>query len=192
MKRFLVCFLSVLLLLAMTVPALAAVKEGIATIAVTSESIVEGKLKTITGNNKVNVPKGKNKSPQLTWTKVEGAKFYAIVMYDKTNPWLHWLRKDIKAVAIAKGETQSLKEGKFTGKGTYIGAYPPAAHGDHTYEIYVFALAAKPKTFKAKMNSGATSLDAIKTGLDTTKSGNGNILGMGVVTGTFKHGQDVK
>lgn len=188
MKRMTLIGLTLLLTLALCLPALA----DVAKINVTSTSITaEGKLLTITANkHKQNNPNGKNKSPQLTWNQVEGAKFYAVVMYDTDANWLHWYKSGIKA---KKGETMSLKQGAFSKKGVYVGPYPPSGTGTHHYRIEVFALAKKPASFKVKMNSNVTRYDQIVAGLDKAKGmPSGNILGRGTLVGTYAHGDNTK
>lgn len=102
------------------------------------------------------VPGGQDASPQLTWTGAPaGTRSYAVTVYDPDAPtgsgFWHW------AVANIPADTTSLPEGAGddTGSGLpagtlrlpndtraarYIGAAPPAGHGEHRYFITVHAL----------------------------------------------------
>jgi len=74
---------------------------------------------------------GENKSPQLSWTPVEGASCYAIYMIDTTaSNWCHWIAKDVKVTELELGAELENSQ--------YIGPYPPG--GVHTYEVMIFAL----------------------------------------------------
>ncbi len=81
-----------------------------------------------------NTPEGQDLSPQLSFDKVEGASYYVIYMVDESaNNWVHW---------YAEVSGPDLDHGSNAGK--YIGPYPPEGSGDHTYAVYVYALADKP------------------------------------------------
>jgi Raf kinase inhibitor-like YbhB/YbcL family protein len=102
------------------------------------------------------VPGGRDASPQLAWSGApEGTKSYAVTVYDPDAPtgsgFWHW------AVANLPAGTTSLPEGAGddTGSGLpapavqlpndaraarFLGAAPPAGHGEHRYFITVHAL----------------------------------------------------
>ena len=47
---------------------------------------------------------GENKSPQLSWEPVEGAKVYAVYMFDtNTNGYLHWRSGGITETSLPEG-----------------------------------------------------------------------------------------
>ncbi|WP_405138307.1 YbhB/YbcL family Raf kinase inhibitor-like protein [Nocardia sp. NBC_01388] len=101
-------------------------------------------------------PGGKDVSPQLNWSGAPaGTKSYAVTVYDPDAPtgsgFWHW------AVANIPATTTTLPEGigDDTGSGLpvgsfqlpndarlprYIGAAPPAGHGEHRYFVTVHAL----------------------------------------------------
>jgi Raf kinase inhibitor-like YbhB/YbcL family protein len=102
------------------------------------------------------VPGGEDVSPQLSWSGAPaGTKSYAVTIYDPDAPtqsgFWHW------AVANIPAGTTSLPEGAGDDKGSglpdgayqipndargarFIGAAPPAGHGEHRYFITVHAL----------------------------------------------------
>ena len=81
-----------------------------------------------------NTENGLNLSPQLSFDEVAGASYYVIYMVDESaNNWVHW---------YAEVSQTDLEQG--ANPGQYIGPYPPEGSGDHTYTIYVYALADKP------------------------------------------------
>ena len=148
---------------------------------VTSESINEaGRLLTVTAANRSpNRPRGENVSPQLTFTPVEGAACYAIIMFDTKANWLHGLVTDVT-------ETE-LEQGAYTGTKQYIGPYPPKGTGDHPYRVEVFALKAAPDKVIGKMNA-KNNYEKMVTGLDTANGEAGNILLRGHVEGLYAYG----
>ncbi|MET8426750.1 YbhB/YbcL family Raf kinase inhibitor-like protein [Nocardia sp. NPDC004860] len=101
-------------------------------------------------------PGGKDVSPQLSWSGAPaGTKSYAVTVYDPDAPtgsgFWHW------AVANIPATTTSLPEGAGDDAGSglptgsfqvpndarlprYIGAAPPAGHGEHRYFVTVHAL----------------------------------------------------
>lgn len=101
-------------------------------------------------------PGGKDISPQLSWSGAPaGTKSYAVTVYDPDAPtgsgFWHW------AVANIPATTTNLPEGAGDDAGAglplgsfqlpndarlprYIGAAPPAGHGEHRYFVTVHAL----------------------------------------------------
>ncbi|MFE7720703.1 YbhB/YbcL family Raf kinase inhibitor-like protein [Nocardia rhizosphaerihabitans] len=99
---------------------------------------------------------GKDLSPQLSWRGAPaGTKSYAVTVYDPDAPtgsgFWHW------AVANIPATTTTLPEGAGDDAGSglplgsfqlpndarqprYIGAAPPAGHGEHRYFVTVHAL----------------------------------------------------
>lgn len=151
-------------------------------ITITSRSITaEGRLLTACANSRNAKPKGENLSPQLTFTPVEGAALYAVMMFDTDANWLHMAVWDVT-------ETD-LEAGRFPDKKQYVGPYPPKGSGDHHYVMEVFALKAPPDKVAAKMNA-SNSYEKIVKSLDTAGGQRGNILLRGSVTGLYRYGDD--
>ncbi len=162
------------------------------TLKLTSTSIIKvdgddvGNLLTsCAANNKFNKPKGGGKSPQLSWTKVEDAKYYAVCMFDVTANWTHWLAKSLPA------KKTSLKLGAYTKSSGYIGPYPPAGSGRHIYVIQVFALRGKPDKFTYK-NNASGNLNAIHTGLNTRKGVLDNLIAVDSIIAGYSYGDQTK
>lgn len=96
-----------------------------------------------------------NVSPALSWTAVEGAGAWALIVEDpdapRELPFVHWLLWNIpgESTAIADGvpddahpiTPQRAVQGKNDG-GTmgWMGPRPPAGHGVHRYYFQLFAL----------------------------------------------------
>lgn len=151
-------------------------------ITVTSQSITdEGRLLTACANTKNTKPKGENLSPQITFTPVEGAALYAVIMFDTDANWLHMAVWDVT-------ET-TLEAGRFTDKKQYVGPYPPRGTGDHHYILEVFALKAAPDKAAGKMNA-SNSYEKIVKSLDIAGGQEGNILLRGSITGLYRYGDD--
>ena len=144
-------------------------KEEEPILLVSSESITaDGRLLTVTAANRnPNRPKGENQSPQLTFSAVEDATCYVIVMFDTKAKWLHALVTDVTETELAQGAYTNTKQ--------YIGPYPPKGTGSHPYRIEVFALKAAPDKVTGKMNA-KNSYEKIVSSLDTANGEEGNIL----------------
>ena len=93
-------------------------------------------------------------SPPLSWSKVEGAKSYAIIMEDPDapqKPFVHWLAWNIPATvtSLPEGlqeqprltEPEGVLQGRTTrGSTGYYGPRPPVGDPAHHYHFQVFAL----------------------------------------------------
>lgn len=93
-------------------------------------------------------------SPPLSWSKVAGAKSYAIIMEDPDapqKPFVHWLAWNIPATVtiLPEGlqeqprltEPEGVLQGRTTrGSTGYYGPRPPAGDPAHHYYFQVFAL----------------------------------------------------
>ena len=160
------------------------VKLNVPNIKVTSTSIVEGKLLTITSaNKKSNIQPGENKSPEVSWEMVEDANYYAVIMFDESANWLHFFETDIT--------TTKIEEGKYTDVKTYIGPYPPKSSGVHTYRIEVFAIKEQPTDPIGKIDS-KESYNSIVNHLNQVGGNSDNILARGYITGTYENGTSKK
>ncbi|MCS7479384.1 YbhB/YbcL family Raf kinase inhibitor-like protein [Umezawaea endophytica] len=124
---------------------------------VTSTSVEDGKpLLPAQLSGLFGVPGGQDASPQLSWSGApDGTKGYAVTVYDPDAPTMsgfwHWAVANIPATATSLPEGA----GDDTGSGLptpafqlpndaraprFIGAAPPAGHGEHRYVITVHAL----------------------------------------------------
>ncbi|HEY9233771.1 MULTISPECIES: YbhB/YbcL family Raf kinase inhibitor-like protein [Phenylobacterium] len=96
-----------------------------------------------------------NVSPPLTWTNVEGAETYAVIVEDpdapREQPFVHWMIWNIPAEAGGLPEgvppaeyidpPHPIIQGRNdTGKYGWYGPRPPAGTGVHRYYFQVFAL----------------------------------------------------
>jgi Raf kinase inhibitor-like YbhB/YbcL family protein len=128
-----------------------------ATFTLTSKTITDGGQWPVAQMSGVfGVPGGEDVSPHLAWSGApEGTKSYAVTVYDPDAPtgsgFWHWVVADIPAdvtelVEGAGDEAGSgLPEGAFhlpndARAARFIGAAPPAGHGEHRYFVVVHAL----------------------------------------------------
>lgn len=124
---------------------------------VTSSSVADGaRLPAAQHSGMFGVPGGGDLSPALAWSGAPaGTQSYAVTVYDPDAPtgsgFWHWAAANIPA------STSRLPEGAGDDRGSglpagavqfpndaraarYIGAAPPAGHGEHRYFITVHAL----------------------------------------------------
>ena len=124
-----------------------------ATFTVTSTDVSDGeRFAPAQMSGSFGVPGGRDISPQLSWSGApEGTKSYAVTVYDPDAPTMsgfwHWAVADLPAdvTELPSGASGSLPEGAFELKNDgggvgFIGAAPPAGHGEHRYFIVVHAL----------------------------------------------------
>ena len=129
---------------------------------------------------------GQNVSLPLSWSSVQGAKSYAIIMYD-TNPvarnFVHWAVINISptVTGILEGASgtsnmpDACKEliNNFSAKG-YGGMQPPIGTGKHVYVVKVFALNTEMISLQGEVNYN-TFMSAI----------GGKVIGQGEISGWF-------
>ena len=128
-------------------------------------------------------PAGLNKTPQLSWTAVEGATCYAIYMYDTSaSNWMHWKSINITSTSIELGAKLE--------KSKYFGPYPPS--GTHTYEVIIYALKQPLEKIPGTMDNPTIDITANEKELDQTNGGTGNIIGKGTISGSVEVGKTVK
>ena len=155
---------------------------GVPEISVTSDSIVQGRLVTdVAADRSPNVPLGGNQSPHVSWEPVDGADYYAVIMFDESAGWLHFLVTDITVTEI--------EQGRYTDTTTYVGPYPPKSSGEHNYRIEVFAIREQPTDSIAKINS-RSSYAGIVNHLNQVGGNSDNIIARGHITGTYQYGDD--
>lgn len=153
---------------------------NVPSITVTSTSVTdEGKLLTATAAAERNDPQGENQSPAVSWEAVEGANYYAVMLFDVDANWLHLFVTDIT-------DTE-LSQGAYTDTGIYVGPYPPKSAGTHTYRIAVFAIKEQPNDTIGKLNS-KESYAGLVNHLNQVGNNSDNILAYGYVEGTYTHG----
>ena len=129
---------------------------------------------------------GQNLSPPLAWTRVAGAKTYAIILEDPdapgAAPFVHWLIWNIPGALTAlpeglptvvrlpspNGAVQGANDAGGTG---YFGPKPPS--GVHHYRFQVFALDSA-----LALPPGA-GRGALSTAM------NGHVIARGELSGTF-------
>ena len=157
-----------------------------ATMTVTSEDLQDGKW-----NDRItNTENGENLSPEISFDKVEGAEYYFIYMVDETaNNWVHWVATDVREEELGTGA--NIKEYKDNPDFKYVGPYPPAGSGEHTYTIYVYALKGKPDSdIEPEFDEVSFSGDYMYYDyLSISRRGNpneyGNVISYGYLSGTF-------
>lgn len=129
----------------------------VSTFTVTSATVRDGQPLPLAHHSGMSgVPGGEDLSPQLSWSGApSGARSYAVTVYDPDAPtgsgFWHW------AVANIPGDVTSLPAGAGDDRGSglpdgalqlpndaracrFIGAAPPAGHGEHRYFVTVHAL----------------------------------------------------
>ena len=147
---------------------------------VTSTSVTDdGKFLTVTAATKRNNPQGENQSPAVSWNPVEGANYYAVMMFDKDANWLHFFVTDITSTELMQGE--------YSDTNTYIGPYPPKSVGTHTYRIAVFAIKEQPHSTIGKLDRWQ-SYAGLVNHLNQVGNESSNILAHGYVEGTYTYG----
>ncbi|MBQ8927162.1 MAG: phosphatidylethanolamine-binding protein [Oscillospiraceae bacterium] len=139
-------------------------------VTLTSESLHDGTWDAVITHTDA----GEDRSPQLTWTPVEGAACYRVFMLDPDGGnWLHWKSGPLTQTQLPEGAAAPE---------TYVGPYPPAGQ-THTYVVCVAALredAEAPGQLDAA-NDGLTQ-EALRTALDTPP---GNVLAWGTLEGRY-------
>ena len=145
--------------------------ENLSTFEITSSDLGEdGKWKDDIGSLK---KKGNNVSPQLSWEPVEGAGEYVIYMIDTSAyNWMHW-KSVCKETDLPTGWAPAEE---------YKGPYPPAGTGDHSYEVYVFALKEPAETVEGRFDTSNEDFFEVVKPLD---NGGGNIISYGRIVGTY-------
>ncbi|WP_394940496.1 YbhB/YbcL family Raf kinase inhibitor-like protein [Psychromicrobium sp. YIM B11713] len=122
-----------------------------------SESLHDGaRLAAAQASGAMGVPGGADESPELKWSGFpEETKSFAVTVYDPDAPtasgFWHWavfnLPVSVTSLSAGAGTpgSSALPESAVTLKNDagvpgYVGAAPPAGHGDHRYIIAVHAL----------------------------------------------------
>jgi Raf kinase inhibitor-like YbhB/YbcL family protein len=157
------------------------------TFEVGSDDLADGVWIDDTGSNS----RGQNISPELHWDGVEGAVTYNIYMIDESAwGWLHWQAEGISDDHLERGVCSEAGGVIGTNAGgediyaRYLGPYPP--DGIHTYNVYVVALQDTSAELRVKFNRSGNDIKTIIEGLDVKADGNnGNVLGYGMIEGTF-------
>ena len=124
---------------------------------VTSETVAHGERWAPEQHSGLfGVPGGEDVSPQLSWSGFpEGTRSFAVTVYDPDAPtgsgFWHWavanIPADVTSLPEGAGDEQGsgLPAGAYqlrndAGSARFIGAAPPAGHGEHRYFITVYAL----------------------------------------------------
>ncbi len=129
---------------------------------------------------------GQNVSLPLSWSIVQGAKSYALIIYD-TNPvarnFVHWavinIPPTVSEIPEGASGTSNMPMGckelvnNFGAKG-YGGPQPPAGTGRHVYVVKVFALNAETINLQ-----GQVSYNTFMSVID------GKVIGQGEISGWF-------
>ena len=123
----------------------------------TSASVTDGeRFPDAQLSGSMGVPGGQDVSPQLSWSGApEGTRSYAVTMYDPDAPtgsgFWHWAVANLPATVTSLEEGSGDDDGSGLPVGAYqlandvggrrfVGAAPPAGHGEHRYFITVHAL----------------------------------------------------
>ncbi len=102
---------------------------------------------------------GEDVSPEISWSKVNCAASYAVIVEDPDAPmgtFVHWVIFNIHDAFLQEGIRPD--DGKYVqgmndfGKIGYGGPCPPRGHGQHRYFFRVYAL-----TSDLKLKRGATA-----------------------------------
>ena len=120
---------------------------------------------------------GENRSPQLSWSPVEGADSYVIYMVDSNaNGFLHWKSGDVTSTDLPQGWASAVE---------YAG--PHIGHGyTHVFDIYVIAVKSSAGQLKGAVNSVNPNLDEFIQMVDTGEDGTtGNIISYGKISGAY-------
>jgi Raf kinase inhibitor-like YbhB/YbcL family protein len=128
-------------------------------------------------------------SPEISWTRVEGAKSYALILEDpdakNVIPFVHWVAYNIPAevTALPEGlhdgeqllEPARIFQGR-TSRGTvgYFGPRPPEGDPPHHYHFQVFAL-----DRQLNLPPGAVREDVVH-------AMSGHVLAAGELVGTYQ------
>ncbi len=108
---------------------------------------------------------------------------------ESANNWVHLYADDVHKTKLASGANQTEYDGNPSFK--YVGPYPPAGSGDHTYTIYVYALKGKPDfELDAEVDEPWLQADDLYYDhLNISKRGDintyGNVLAYGYISGVY-------
>ena len=157
-----------------------------ATMSVTSPNLKDGVWDSVITNTDA----GSNMSPEISFDRVEGAKYYVVYMVDESaNNWVHWIVTNVDETTLPLGANKDkyAEDNNFK----YIGPYPPAGSGNHTYTIYVYAMKDKPDSSTEYQfdEPFLTGMDMYYSRLNISKYGKineyGNVLAYGYISGTY-------
>lgn len=112
---------------------------------------------------------------------MEGANYYAVMMFDVDANWLHFMVTDVTGT--------ELEQGAYTATDTYVGPYPPKSAGTHTYRIAVFAIQKQPNDTIAKPDSRQSYAELVNH-LNQVGGSSDNIIAYGYVEGTYTYGDE--